>query len=162
KTFASNNATANFSYSAGYIYNSTTIPLASNTDRLGGSGITPVGPGPIDIETGTLHAHIGDTFTLTFSEDLAGQTIAPFLGAGINNVGRLVDANLDVSVVLPDPTSTTVTPTPDTLADFGQNVTFMATVEDISGNPNPPIPAGTVQFMVDGHSHGDPVPLIAG
>ena len=78
KTFASNDATANFTYAATYTYDGTTTSLASNAYDLGGSGITPIGPGPVDDETGTLHAKIGDTFTLSFSETLAGQTIAPF------------------------------------------------------------------------------------
>ena len=99
KTFRSNDATANFSYGASYTYDGVTTPLASKTDQLGGSGITPVGSEPVDEETGTLHADIGDTFTLTFSENLAGQTIAPYLGDGINNVGWVVNANLDVSIV---------------------------------------------------------------
>ncbi len=152
KTFASNNATANFSYIATYTYNGTTTPLASATDQLGGQGVTPIGSGPVDIETGTLHAHIGDTFTITLSENLSGQTVAPFLGAGIDNVGWLVDANLDASIAPPDPTSTTVTTEPTYLADFGQNVTLVATVEDISGNTNPPTPTGTVQFSVQRQS----------
>ena len=80
ETFASNNAAANFSYAASYSYDGTTTPLASDDDQLGGQGITPIGPGPTDDQTGTLHAKIGDTFTLMFSENLAGQTIAPFLG----------------------------------------------------------------------------------
>ena len=101
KTFASNNATANFTYSASYTYNGVTTPLASKTDQLGGSGATSVGAGQVDLETGTLHAQIGDTFTLTSAENLAGQTIAPFLGAGLNNVGWLVDANLDASLASP-------------------------------------------------------------
>ncbi len=108
--FASNNATATFAYSASYTYNGVTTPLASNTDQLGGSGVTPIGSGPLDTETGTLHAKIGDTFTLTFSENLAGQTIAPYLGDGINNVGWLVDANLDASIapaIILDSVSTT-------------------------------------------------------
>ena len=98
ETFASNNSIATFTYASSYIYNGKTTPLASQVDELGGSGITPIGAGPFDNETGTLHAKIGDTFTLSFSESLAGQTIAPFLGAGINNVGWLVDLNLDASV----------------------------------------------------------------
>ncbi len=162
KTFASNNATANFSYIATYTYNGTTTPLASATDQLGGQGVTPIGSGPVDIETGTLHAHIGDTFTITLSENLSGQTVAPFLGAGIDNVGWLVDANLDASIAPPDPTSTTVTTEPTYLADFGQNVTLVATVEDISGNTNPPTPTGTVQFYVDGNPYGNPVALVSG
>ena len=56
----------------------------------------------MDQKTGTLNAHIGDTFTLSFSENLAGQTVAPFLGAGINDVGWLVDATLDASIKVPD------------------------------------------------------------
>ena len=108
KTLAANNTNATFTYSANYTYNGTTTPLAGNTDLLGGSDVTPIGPGPVDLETGTLHAKIGDTFTLTFSENLAGQTIAPFTGSGINNVGWLVDTNLDVSVV---PGTPSVVPT---------------------------------------------------
>ena len=57
----------------------------------------------MDHETGTLSAHIGDTFTLSFSENLSGQTIAPFLGQGVNNVNWTVDANLDASVVPAEP-----------------------------------------------------------
>ncbi len=98
KTFASNNATANFTDAASYTYDGATAPLASHVYNLGGSGVTPVGAGPMDVETGTLQAKIGDTFTISFSENLAGQTVAPFLGAGINNVGWLVDTNLDVSI----------------------------------------------------------------
>ncbi len=112
KTFASNNATASFSYSASYTYDGVTTPIAGSVDQLGGSGITPIGSGPVDLETGTLDAHIGDRFTLTFSENLAGQTIAPFLGAGINNVGWLIDANLDASVV--DAPIIPITPSFDT------------------------------------------------
>ena len=85
-------------------------PLASSDDEVGGSGVTPSGPGPTDDKTGTLHAHIGDTFTLSFSESLAGQTIAPFLGGLIDNVGWLIDANLDASIGSP-PAITPVTPT---------------------------------------------------
>ncbi len=155
ETFASNNATASFTYSASYTYNGVTTSLASKTDQLGGIGIIrPVGPGPTDNEMGTLHARIGDTFTLTFSENLAGQTPAPPAPAGISNAGWLVDANLDASIAPPDPTSTTVTTTPDSDADFGQDVTFEAAVDDISGDTNPPAPTGTVQFFVDGNSYG--------
>ena len=76
----------------------TTTPLAVSNEDLGGSGVTPVGPRPVINKTGTLQAHIGDTFTLSFSENLAGQTIAPFLGSDLNNVGWVVDANLDASI----------------------------------------------------------------
>ena len=99
KTFASNNATANFSYSVSYAYKGVTTPLAIKTYQIGGSGVTPIGSGPVDLETGTLHALIGDTFTLTIAENLSGQTIAPFLGGLVNNLGWLVDTNLDASVV---------------------------------------------------------------
>ncbi len=83
KTFASNNATATFTYSASYTYDGVITPLASKTEQLGGSGITPIGPGPVDLETGTIHAKIGDTFTLNFSENLGGQTVAPFLARAL-------------------------------------------------------------------------------
>ena len=93
--FAYNNATASFSYSLSYTYQGVTTPLASNF-YSGGSGIGEISSAPL--VTATLHAKIGDTFTLTYSEDLVGETVAPFLGAGINNVGWLVDATLDVSI----------------------------------------------------------------
>ena len=101
KAFASNNAVAVLSYAASYTYMGTTTSLASKEDNLGGSGITPIGAPPVDNETGTLHAHIGDTFTLSFSENLAGNTIAPYLGAGLNNVGWLIDTTLDASISSP-------------------------------------------------------------
>lgn len=92
ETFASNNATASFTYSASYTYNGVTTPLASNTDQLGGIGIIrPVGPGPMDNEMGMLHARIGDTFTLTFSENLAGQSPAlPPPPASVTRAGSLM------------------------------------------------------------------------
>ena len=98
KTFAANNATASLTYSVSYTYKGTTTPLAANTYQEGGSGVTSSGAGPLDTESGTLHAFIGDTFTLTFSENLSGQTIAPYLGGLVNNLGWLIDSNLDVSV----------------------------------------------------------------
>jgi hypothetical protein len=99
KTFASNNASANFSYYASYTYNGgLPTTLANHTYPMGGTGITPIGSGPVDLETGTLHAHIGDTFTLTFSENLGGQIIKSSAGAGISNVGWLIDGDLDASV----------------------------------------------------------------
>ncbi len=152
ESFASNNATADFSYSASYSYDGTSTPLASADEQLGGEGVTPVGPSPTHDETGTLEAQIGDTFTLTFSENLAGQTVAPYLGAGLNNVGWLVDANLDVSVVPPYPTSTIVTTDPAAVADFGQDVTFVAAVENMSDSADPATPTGLVQFSVQRES----------
>ena len=96
--FASNNATATFAYAANFSYNGTTTSLASKVDNLGGDGvITPIGPGPVDNETGILLAKIGDTFTLSLSENLVGQ-IASTDGDGLSNVGWLVDTNLDVSL----------------------------------------------------------------
>ncbi|MGO9471150.1 MAG: IPT/TIG domain-containing protein [Isosphaeraceae bacterium] len=151
KSFAANNATATLTYSASYTYNGVTTPLASKTDQLGGSGVTPLGPGPVDVETGTLHADIGDTFTLTFSENLAGHTIAPYVGAGLNNVSWLVDANLDVSLH-----PTMITPVPPTWdstdggIDYGYTISGAAlpqattvdldwaggsTVDTVIGNP---------------------------
>jgi len=59
-----------FQYSASYTYNGVTTPLASSSQQLGGSGITPIGPRAPDHEAGTLDAKIGDTFTLSFSETL--------------------------------------------------------------------------------------------
>ncbi len=159
KTFASNNATANFTYSVSFTYDGTTTPLASKTDQLGGSGVTPVGAGPVDLETATLHAKIGDTFMLNLLENLSGQTIAPYLGAGINNVGWLVDDNLDVSAAPPAPTSTTVTTDPAETADFGQDVDFIATVENTGESADSATPTGTVQFSVDGDPYGVPAEL---
>ncbi len=43
KTFASNNATANFSYSVSYAYDGVTTALANKSYQLGGSGVTPIG-----------------------------------------------------------------------------------------------------------------------
>ena len=163
-TFASNNASAVFSYQVCYTYNGNTTVLVSKDHQAGGEGITPVGPGTSDHISGTLNARIGDTFTLSFSESLAGHTIAPYLGAGINNVGWVIDTNLDLSASLapPDPTSTTVTTQPAGQADFGQNVTFTATVADTSNSPDAETPIGTVQFTVDGKSFGAPVDLDGG
>ena len=163
-TFASNNASAVFSYQVCYTYNGNTTVLVSKDHQAGGNGITPVGPGTSDHISGTLNARIGDTFTLSFSESLAGHTIAPYLGAGINNVGWVIDTNLDLSASLapPDPTSTTVTTQPAGQADFGQNVTFTATVADTSNSPDAETPIGTVQFTVDGKPFGTPVDLDGG
>ncbi len=163
-TFASNNASAVFSYQVCYTYNGNTTVLVSKDHQAGGEGITPVGPGTSDHISGTLNARIGDTFTLSFSESLAGHTIAPYLGAGINNMGWVIDTNLDLSASLapPDPTSTTVTTQPAGQADFGQNVTFTATVADTSNSPDAETPIGTVQFTVDGKSFGAPVDLDGG
>ena len=61
-----------------------------------------------------------------------------------------------------DATSTTVTTAPDTLADFGQSVTFTATVENISDSADPATPTGTAQFTVDGSPYGTPVDLVHG
>ncbi len=155
KTFASNNATANFIYAASYTYDGTTTSLASNEYDLGGSGITPIGSGPMDDETGTLDVRIGDTFTLSYSENLAGQTIAPFIGDGLNNVGWVVDTNLDVSIATPYPTTTSIDsgPTPSV---YGQPVTFGAQVRNVSPESTAE-PTGTVQFYVDGTPFNAPV-----
>ena len=134
KTFASNNAAATFTYAASYTYDGTTTPLASKVYNEGGSGITHIGSGPMDVETGTLHAEIGDTFTLSLSEDLAGQTMAPYLGAGLNNVGWVIDTNLDVSIK----TATTIVPTsldwdhsPTAGVDFDYQVTGAAPTDPV-------------------------------
>ena len=62
----------------------------------------------------------------------------------------------------PDPTSTTVTTQPSGKADFGQIVTFTATVADTSNSPDAETPIGTVQFTVDGTPFGTPVDLHGG
>ncbi len=164
KTFASNNAAADFSYLASYTYKGDTTLLVSDDHQAGGPGVTPVGPGNVDHESGTFIARIGDTFTLSFSESLSGHTVAPYLGGLINNVGWVIDTNLDLSASLapPDPTSTTVTTQPAGNADFGQNVTFTATVADTSSSPDAGTPIGTVQFTVDGTQFGTPVDLDGG
>ncbi len=68
-----------------------TKSLASTAHELGGEGI---GHELSDTTSATLSARIGDTFTISFSEILAGNTVAPFLGAGLNNVGWVVDTSL--------------------------------------------------------------------
>ena len=79
-------------------------------------------------------------------------------------MGWLIDTNLDLSASLapPDPTSTTVTTQPSDQADFGQNVTFTATVADTSNSPDAETPIGTAQFTVDGTPFGTPVDLDGG
>jgi hypothetical protein len=101
--FASNTATGTFNYSVSYTYMGTPTTLVSNTDILGGGGITPSGPGPMDHTTGTLNAHIGDSFTLTFSEQLAGDTMPPFGPLFLNNVGWLIDTSLDAGITRQPP-----------------------------------------------------------
>ena len=161
KTFASNTATANISYSARYTYMGTTSTLASSSYTLGGSGITPVGPGPVDHETGTLNAHIGDSFTLSFSDNLGGQTMPPFLTFGINNVGYLIDANLDASIQSTAAlTKTTVSSAPNP-SSYGQDVTFSAQVNNASPGGTA-TPTGSVQFYVDGAAYGPARPLTGG
>ena len=67
-----------------------------------------------------------------------------------------------MSLAPPDTTSTTVTTDPTGNADFGQNVTFTATVANTSGAPDADTPIGTVQFTVDGKPFGPPVDLDGG
>jgi hypothetical protein len=96
--FAWNNATLNLNYSANYTFRGKTSNLASSPGKLlGGEGPGASRPGPVTA-TAALAADIGDTFTLSFSENLAGQTIAPFTGAGLDNANWTIDANLDASV----------------------------------------------------------------
>ncbi len=152
RTFASNYATAVFVYAASYTYEGTTTPVASHLYDLGGSGITPTGSGPMNDQTATLHAKIGDTFSVSLSENLVGQTIAPFSGALTNNVGWLVDNTLDFSIGSPFATSTSIDsgPTPSV---YGQTVTFGAQIKNLSPENTDP-PTGRVKFFVDGAAFG--------
>ena len=80
----------------------------------------------MDQETGSLDAAIGDTFTLTFQETLTGSTVAPFLGAGLNNVGWLIDTSLDASIQ-GLPTSISIDPGSSSSSTvYGQPATFTA------------------------------------
>ncbi len=130
--------------------------------QAGGNGITPVGPGTSDHISGTLNARIGDTFTLSFSESLAGHTIAPYLGAGIDDVGW---ESIPTSIRRVSPARddfTTVSTLPAGQAEFGRNVAFTATVADTSNSPDAETPIGTVQFTVDGKWFRAPVDLDGG
>jgi hypothetical protein len=163
KSFGDQTATADLDCDSNYTYMGQTTTLQVNDDDLGGYGPRMVGPGPVTYKTETLNAHIGDTFTLSFSVDLSGETMAPFLvGVALNNVNWTVDANLDVSIEPPAPTKTTVTTAPSSVADFGQNVTFTTVVQNVGDSQNPPPPAGEVQFFVDGAKYRDPVNMISG
>ena len=97
ENFAANTGTGNFGYGVSYTYMGKTTSLVNNTYSLGGNGITRAGPGPMDSETGTLDAHIGDTFTLSFKESFVGRTVAP-LQVGVKNVSWLIDTKLGISV----------------------------------------------------------------
>jgi hypothetical protein len=155
--FASNSAGGQFAYSVQYTYQGTTTRLGSASYSLGGAGfIRHIGPGPMDHLTGALNAHIGDTFTLVFSEQLNGQTLFPDLVAGINNVGWSIHTSLDASLVQPKRTDLSVsldtahvvpTDAPDLnlLEFFG---TEKVTVPVLIKNLGPGIGKGTATITV--------------
>jgi hypothetical protein len=90
--------------------------------------------------------------------------------AGPHEIGATYGGDADfhpsgrqgIYLVLPDPTSTSVT-TSAQPAQPGEPVTFTAAVKaDKPSGPEPPLPEGTVQFRLDGRDLGDEVKLTGG
>src|SRR5205823_5250654 len=132
-------------------------------------------------ENGNLKANIPVTFTapasgasgtfqgsgasLTVNTDSSGVATAPvFTANGIaggpyNVVASLATGQPTSTFALTNNTAATSTSLTSSVnpSDFGENVTFTATVISTAGTP-----AGAVQFKIDGANAGSPVTLVGG
>ena len=126
--------------------------------------------------TATVVGQPTATGTMTFTIDAVNFTVAVVAGqaqfsttslaAGSHAVTAaysgdakfLASTSAVLTQVVLRPTTTVVTSNRVPTANFGQNITFTATVRPVTGAG---IPTGTVQFNIDGANVGAPVNLNA-
>ena len=143
---------------AGGIYNGLPFPATGTATGVAGFPRISAQPDVLRTISRRTRSASPDANPLAGAPSNAGSYVAVGSYAANGNYG--VGAAKTSFTITPAATATAITSSANP-AVYGQPITYTAAVTNTSGTTPAPVPAGAVQFVVDGTDDGSPVPLNA-